>query len=239
MSSPFLTAEWRKLALANYAIDPSLLKPWLPAHTELDPWQGTHYVSLVGFRFINTRLKGLAIPFHRHFEEVNLRFYVRAFVNGEWRRGVCFIREIVPRFAISWVANRFYKERYVCLPMKHTWQIDQQKLTVEYAWKHAGQWDEFLVNAINQPQSLVPGSKTEFITEHYWGYSRMDADRTTQYEVQHPSWLIYPVDNYAISVRFGQLYGDRFAVLEKQTPASVMLAEGSTVAVLGKSVACF
>ncbi|HQD10995.1 MAG TPA: DUF2071 domain-containing protein, partial [Flavihumibacter sp.] len=66
MSSPFLTAEWRKLALANYAIDPSLLKPWLPAHTELDPWQGTHYVSLVGFRFINTRLKGLAIPFHRH-----------------------------------------------------------------------------------------------------------------------------------------------------------------------------
>jgi len=33
---PFLTAEWRKLAFANYPVDPAVLQPCLPFGTELD-----------------------------------------------------------------------------------------------------------------------------------------------------------------------------------------------------------
>src|SRR5688572_25492729 len=120
----FLKAEWRKLAIANYAVDPTVLEKYLPAKTELDLWNGTCYVSLVGFRFTNVRLFGIPIPFHRNFEEVNLRFYVRHNHNGEWRRGVVFVKELVPKRAITFVANTIYKENYQTVKMDHRWQLD-------------------------------------------------------------------------------------------------------------------
>ena len=119
MASKFLTAEWRKLAIANYSVDPKILKPYLPYKTELDLWNGKCYVSLVGFRFVNTKLKGISIPFHRHFEEVNLRFYVRFKDPTGWKRGVAFIKEIVPKPALTFIANTIYREKYITLPMKH------------------------------------------------------------------------------------------------------------------------
>jgi uncharacterized protein YqjF (DUF2071 family) len=77
MASTFLTAEWRKLIMAQYIVDPATLAPWLPSGVELDLYQGQCYVSLVGFLFDKVRIKGLPIPFHTRFEEINLRFYVR------------------------------------------------------------------------------------------------------------------------------------------------------------------
>ena len=115
----FLTAEWNWLAMLNYEVAPEILAPSVPAGTELDTWQGKHLVSMVGFLFQKTRVRGIPIPFHRNFEEVNLRFYVRRKVAGEWRRGVVFIKELVPHFAIAWVARTFYNENYVTLPMSH------------------------------------------------------------------------------------------------------------------------
>ena len=105
--------------MLNYEVAPEALAPFVPAGTELDAWEGRHLVSMVGFMFQSTRGLGFPIPFHRNFEEVNLRFYVRRKVDGEWRRGVVFIKEIVPRFAIAWVARTFYNENYVALPMSH------------------------------------------------------------------------------------------------------------------------
>jgi Uncharacterized conserved protein (COG2071) len=112
----FLTAEWRALAMLNYEVDASLLRHFVPAGTELDCWQGKTLVSLVGFRFLKTRVLGIPIPFHRNFDEVNLRFYVRRAEATEVKRGVVFIREIVPRRAIAAVARAFYNERYLALP---------------------------------------------------------------------------------------------------------------------------
>src|SRR6187399_3219316 len=121
MRSTFLKAEWRKLIMANYVVDPGLLKDYLPGRTELDLFSGNCYISLVGFLFKNTKIKGIKIPFHTNFEEVNLRFYVRHKDNGTWKRGVVFIKEIVPKPALTFVANTIYKENYVTMPMKHTW----------------------------------------------------------------------------------------------------------------------
>jgi uncharacterized protein YqjF (DUF2071 family) len=73
----FLTAEWRYLAMLNYAVDPQMLLPRVPAGTELDFFDGQTFVSLVGFRFLNTKVLRIPVPFHRDFDEVNLRFYVK------------------------------------------------------------------------------------------------------------------------------------------------------------------
>lgn len=227
----FLKAEWRKLAIANYAVNPEILKPLLPYQTELDYWEGKAYVSLVGFRFLNTRLLGLPIPFHRNFDEVNLRFYVKYKEGNEWKRGVVFVKEIVPKFMISWVANTIYGEHYVTLPMRHQWEINAEQIIVNYEWKFQKQWNRFKVTAAAKPIEIKPETEADFITEHYWGYTRINAQKTSEYEVRHPRWAQYTVEDYDIQLDFGKLYGEVFSTLNTQKPDSVMLAEGSEISV--------
>jgi uncharacterized protein YqjF (DUF2071 family) len=232
----FLTAEWRRLIMANYRIDPAMLQPYLPAHTEPDYYNGQCYVSLVGFLFRNVRVKGLVIPWHRHFPEVNLRFYVKHFDGQQWKRGVVFISEIVPKPAISWVANTIYKENYSTLPMQHQWKEAEEQLHTSYHWKKNKQWNKLEVTTPVLPQALVAGSEEEFITEHFWGYARAGVNRTAEYEVAHPRWDIYPVNNFSVDCDFSALYGERFSFLHQEKPASVFLAEGSAIKVYGKKL---
>lgn len=228
MARPFLTAEWRKLAIANYAVDPEILKPFVPPNTELDFWNDRCYVSLVGFMFLETRLKGIKVPFHVNFEEVNLRFYVRYAENDEWKRGVVFIREIVPKPALALVANTLYGENYVTRRMEHVWLEENDRLTVSYSWREAGKRQLFQVKAAAVPVEIATGSKEEFITEHYWGYTaRSDGKRTDEYGVEHPRWQVYPVNESLVEVDFGKVYGEQFSFLNMVNPTSVMLAEGS------------
>jgi uncharacterized protein YqjF (DUF2071 family) len=231
MSKTFLTAEWRKLILINYEIEPHLLLPYIPYGTELDLWKDKCYVSLVGFRFINTKIKGIAVPFHRNFEEINLRFYVRYKHEGEWRRGVTFIKEIVPRPALTFVANTIYKEKYITLPTRHKISNDNNKMDVSYEWKFKGDWNMINVSAEAHSIEINAGGEEEFITEHYWGYTPITNRLTSQYQVAHPRWQVYPVQHHSINVQFGDLYGSEFGLLKDQLPASVMLAEGSEIIV--------
>jgi uncharacterized protein YqjF (DUF2071 family) len=230
----FLKAEWRKLALANYVIDKNLLVKYLPAGTELDLWNGNCYVSLVGFLFVNTKLLGIKIPFHSHFEEVNLRFYVKRLEDGEWKRGVVFVKEIVPKRALSFVANAVYKENYETLPMKHYWGSENGKRIVRYKWKKNKEWNSIEIEASIESIKIEPNSEIEFITEHYWGYAKVNEKKSNEYEVTHPKWEVYNVTDYEINVDFGAVYGAEFEVLNTVSPNSVMLAEGSEITVEGK-----
>jgi uncharacterized protein YqjF (DUF2071 family) len=232
----FLTAEWRKLIMANYSVEPSVLQKYLPANTELDTWNGIHYVSLVGFMFKQVRVKGIKIPFHVNFPEVNLRFYVRIKENNEWKRGVVFISEIVPKPAISLIAYTLYKEHYTTLPMKHRWENDNALQYISYQWKKKGNWNSISVTASTEPGELVTGSEEEFITEHFYGYSKFNQQTTNEYEVAHPRWKIYKPTGFAINCDFEAVYGTDFAFLNHEKPASVFLAEGSGIKIFGKRV---
>ena len=220
---PFLTAEWRDLVLLNYLVDPAILRPFLPAGLELDFWSGGAWVSLVGFRFLKTRVRGVPVPFHRDFDEVNLRFYVR---RGE-RRGVVFIKEIVPKRAIAWIARAVYRENYVRLPMRH--EISETFL--EYSWRHPGGWSRIRVDAPGPAQPLAASSHEEFIAEHYWGYVRHSADRTVEYRVDHVRWRIRAAGSASVDADFAGLYPPEFEALARRRPDSAFVAEGSQVAV--------
>ncbi len=227
----FLTAEWRKLLMANYEVPAQLLQPYLPAHTELDTWRGKHYVSLVGFMFLNTKVLGVSFPFHTNFEEVNLRFYVRYKEQNTWKRGVVFIREIVPKHLISWVANTVYKENYATYPMQHTWKSTDNELLVRYEWQVEKTWNYLQVTAHPTPLPLVTGSKAEFITEHYWGYAKVNEQSSMEYEVRHPAWQIYSIKEFATYIDIAKVYGEPFYDYLNVAPASVFLAEGSEISV--------
>lgn len=231
MPQTFLTAEWRNLLMANYVIDPSVLKPYLPCHTELDTFKGQHYVSLVGFLFKNTKLLGVKVPLHHTFEEVNLRFYVRYKEGGEWKRGVVFIKEIVPRRAITFVANTVYGEKYATHQMKHLWAFEKDGFHVAYHWKVGKEWNYLKAVAEQKATPLVADSAEAFITEHYWGYTFVSQSCTGVYQVAHPQWNIHAVKSFDVKCNTEVLYGPSFAAALSAPPASVFLAEGSPIQV--------
>jgi hypothetical protein len=216
----FLTAEWRDLAILNYAVDPKLLRGFVPEGTQLDFFEGRTFVSLVGFRFLHTRVLGIPVPFHRDFDEVNLRFYVRRGAGEEPRRGVVFIREIVPRRAVAAVARLAYGENYVALPMAHSVGAD----AAEYRWR-AGAWNSIRVEAAGEADYAAEGSLGHFITEHYWGYSAR-----YEYHVTHPPWRLRTASSARFEGNAG-FYGKEFAEILNGEPASAILAEGSPVTV--------
>jgi uncharacterized protein YqjF (DUF2071 family) len=226
----FLKAEWRKLILMNYQVPPSLLQPLVPNHTELDLWNGNCYISLVGFLFKETTVKGIKVPFHINFEEVNLRFYVKHTSNEETKRGVVFIKEIVPKPIIKFIANQFFNENYVSTKMKHQLVEDKNELIVGYEWKNKGESQSFKVKAENSLRQCDKNSLDEFITEHYWGYNQKN-DTTLAYEVKHPKWDLYKVLEHEIRIDFSATYGKNYGFLSNKTPDSIILAEGSEISV--------
>jgi uncharacterized protein len=227
----FLTAEWRYLAMLNYEVDRKLLNSLVPAGTELDSWNGHTFVSLVGFRFLKTKVWGFSFPFHRNFDEINLRFYVRREHGGEIRRGVVFIREIVPRWAVSIVARNFYNEHYVAFPMKHKIKRNATQTTIEYQWEIRGNWNTLALTVDGIPRIPGLGSEEEFITEHYWGYAAERGGSCIEYQVQHPQWKIWKATDAHFDGCVTELYGKELNVVLAGPPASAFLAEGSAVSV--------
>lgn len=232
----FLTAQWRRLAFANYKIDPEILKPYVPYKTELDSFGGNTYVSLVGFLFKDVRIKGIKVPYHINFEEINLRFYVRYLDGKQWKRGVVFIKETVPKPAITFVANTLYKEHYETSPMRFLWNDTAEILKTEYALKKNKKWHSIKVESDSGTFKIAPGSEEEFITEHYWGYSRQNKNKTVEYEVTHPKWELHPVKDYEIDFDFGAVHGSDFKFLNHEKPSTVFLATGSKITIESKKI---
>ena len=233
MPGTFLTARWESLVLLNYVCPPALLAPLVPRGTELDHWHGETLVSVVGFLFADTRLRGVPVPGHRTFEEVNLRFYVRhTTAAGELRRAVVFVRELVPRAAIAAVARWMYNEPYLAVPMSHAVELAPDSGgRVSYRWRHAGADYRLSATVTGPAGQLVAGSEAEFITEHYWGYTRQRDGGTLEYHVEHPRWRLWSTAEAAFSGPAGALYGEAFGAVVSGPPRSAFVALGSDVAV--------
>ena len=213
--------------MANYEVDSNILGGRVPSGTELDVQDGKCFVSLVGFMFLDTRVLGMPIPFHVNFEELNLRYYVKRELDGETRRAVSFIKEIVPRRAIATVARLMYGEPYEQWRMAH--QRDEK--IVAYDWCKAAVSNRISVERAKSLGVPAASSHGEFIIEHYWGYTDRGNGRVDEYKVEHPKWELFSVQNEVIDVNFDATYGKEFAFLAGVKPYSVLLAKGSEVAV--------
>jgi uncharacterized protein len=232
---PFLTANWRYLAMLNYVVDPRLITPLVPAETQIDFENGDTFLSVVGFLFLDTRLLGLPIPLHRDFEEVNLRFYVRRKLADTWRRGVVFIRELVPRRVIALVARRFYGENYIAVPMKHEIEHLDENLKVEYSWRRGRKWESLKMTSTGEAQPIPAGSHAEFITEHYWGYTAL-LSGCSEYRVEHPRWKIWNASEFELNADIATLCGEQFTETLSQSPRSGFIADGSPITVQRREV---
>jgi uncharacterized protein len=214
--------------MLNYLVEPAALTALVPAGTEIDYWDGQTYLSVVGFLFRDTRVLGIPVPLHRHFEEVNLRCYVRRRAAEVWRRGVVFVKEVVPRRLIAWVARTIYNENYVALPMRH--DINAPGL-IRYEWLYGGMWQGVSARVEGTPQPLQPNSAEAFITEHYWGYVRQRDGSTVEYQVEHPPWRVWPARDARLECDVAAFYGSTFAPFLSGPPTSAFVAEGSPIVV--------
>ena len=231
-SEIFLTAEWRSLIFLNYEVEPAILRPYAPPGTEVDSWQGRTFVSMVGFRFLRTRVLGLTIPFHQDFDEVNLRLYVRRRGPEGWRRGVVFVKEIVPLRAVAAVARLAYGERYVALPMRHAIaaKADPPRQAFDYAWRFGGRWHRLWATTRGVARPVEPDSEAEFLTEHYWGYAARRGG-PVEYAVEHPRWNVWPAAEFGLDADVAALYGPAFVEPLSRAPTSAFVADGSPVTV--------
>ncbi|MBL7754792.1 MAG: DUF2071 domain-containing protein [Chitinophagaceae bacterium] len=230
MAYRFLSAYWKNLICANYLCDPTWLQTKLPEGLLPDLWNGRCYLSLVGFLFDETRVLGIPVPGHTSFEEINLRAYVLRPTQDGYRRGVIFIREIVPRPLIATVANTFYQEHYVTRRMKHNYMQTAQGFEVSYSVFDQN-WHHLNIETNGILSELEEGQEAHFILEHYWGYGGKPGKEATEYEVRHPSWKIAELQSYAMQLDFEQLYGGEYAFLNRRDPVSVFFTPGSAVEV--------
>jgi uncharacterized protein len=227
----FLSAEWRNLVMLNYRVDRTIVERFVPRGTELDSYHGATYVSVVGFQFLRTQIFGvLPIPFHANFDEVNLRFYVRRRERDELRRGVVFVKEIVPRRAIACVARAWYGEKYFAFPMRHTIS-GADSPSAEYEWKFQNTW--CAVSAAGSSAPFLPGegSLEQFITEHYWGYSARRGGRCVGYRVSHVPWRVWTASQAHFKGDGDALYGAGFGHYLSRAPDFAFIAEGSEILV--------
>jgi uncharacterized protein len=224
---PFLTARWSNLAILTYELSPPLLEPHLPAGLRLDTRDGRAFASLVAFDFVDTRVWGVTWPGARHFPEINLRFYV---TDGT-RRGVVFVRELVPKPLVSWLARALYHEPYLVAPIESRVEEGASEVVAERQLLWQGRRHRLEVIG-HKPATRPPeDSKEHFFKEHHWGFGRSRRGLTLVYEVRHPVWTVYPVRSWNLDFDWTAVYGPAWRPLAEEKPVSVMLAAGSPVAV--------
>ena len=223
----FLTAEWLHVLGVTWPADEELLRPHLPRGAQIDTLEGSPRVSIVAFRFRRTRLRGVPIPLHVNFGEINLRFYVRL----DGRRAVVFIREFVSRPAISLVAKLTYNEPYRTIRMRDELLAREDGLV---GVRH--RFGRRLANRLEawaDPEPVVPAveSADYWLTHHELGVGRARDGSARSYEVEHPVWALHPVRSLDVDVDFARLYGPQWAYLAETEPSHVTLAEGSAISI--------
>lgn len=231
MNTIFLKANWENIIMANYALEPRILEPYLPRGVELDLYNGKAVVSLVGFMFKDTKLFNIPIPYLGTFEEINLRFYVLRKEGNVTKRGVVFINETIPYKLVAWMANKLYKEHYTTIPTRHSINVNSLKKTVKYEWFKDKKWNSISLDCSIANEAMQNGSFEQFIYEHYYGYTKTSESTTEEYKLHHPSWKINTITKCVIDCDFKSMYGNDFAVLNTTEPLAVFIAEGSNVEV--------
>lgn len=224
----FLTATWSHLLNLSYAVPDALLEPYLPKGLELDRYNGQAHVSLVAFDFLQTRVRGIKVPFHVNFPEVNLRFYVRY----KGQRGVVFVREFVPKHCIALIAHRIYNEPYVSFPMEsqHLPTADGNLGLVHQIWKDKDEMK--LTVRISGPEVIPPAdSAAHFFKEHELGFGRDKKGETLCYRVEHPVWATRELEIESLSLDFGKFYGAQWEILNGKQPDHAVYCVGSPIKV--------
>src|SRR5690349_16131206 len=231
-----LTARWRHLLFLNYEVSPELVIPYLPAHTELDPWRDRLYCSVVGLMFLDTAVFGIPDPLHREYEQVNLRFYVRRRVDNGWRHGTVFLKEIVPESLVTVAARMLFNERYVTMEMMHRLVEERDGMLregsrMEYGWRNGERWNRIGAEVGTEMGMPAEDSREFAVMHRLFGHSKRLDGSTTETSLEHPVWSIRKVKDARLECDIAAIYGEAFVEPLSAPPAFAFVADGSPVSI--------
>lgn len=227
MSQPLITAAWTNIAVVTWEVEPDLLAPYVPPTLSLNLRDSMAFVSLVGLQFSNLRVRGVRVPGHQHFDEINLRFYVRK----TGYQGVTFIREYAPRPLAALMARILYSEPYRAAPVRGRITADEATIVAGYEIDYGGRTSQFSLTGQRPPVRPDNTTLEHFLLEQHWGFTTTRGGQMMRYEVEHPVWHIYPIVSYTLDFDFAAVYGPKWAVLGESEPRSLVLATGSDVTI--------
>ena len=225
-----MVADFQYLVFLNYQVDRDLLTSRIPHGVQLQLFNGKAYISVVAFLFKNLQVAGIPAPFHQEFEQVNLRFYVKQGTAASEKRGVVFIREIVPKTLLATAARVLFNEKYLSLPMRHDFQIEKnQTNSVEYGWQTERQ--ECSLRAVFDNQWSYPeaNSAEHFFMARPYSFTRRKDGATNEMILEHPLWRTAPVIDARAEYDIPEIFGAEFVPYLTLLPASVFIAEGSPI----------
>ncbi|MEZ4772859.1 MAG: DUF2071 domain-containing protein [Bacteroidia bacterium] len=223
----FLTAQWSHLLNVTFPVPPEVLLPHVPEGVELDVQNGNAFASVVAFDFLDTRVKGLKIPFHINFPEINLRYYIK--LNG--KRGVMFWKELVPKFCIAMVARRLYNEPYESVQMDSSISTENGLHVLDHIFSYGGKTHRITAR-FSTEKSLPPADSMDYyFKEHDLGVGVSHRGKPLQYEVRHPEWEVFQLKDYHLDIDFGLVYGKEWDFLANTKPLCALLAVGSAIEV--------
>ena len=226
-------AEWREIVVINFEIDPKLLRNFIPPKTELDFFNETSFVTLMARACKNVKPYGWPIVFAKSIDQILLRFYVKRKVGDTWRRGVCLIRDYLPKRKASFFLNWMFKHSFTQVPIKRTSSnfesgLPTQLPTVEYQWTTGDYVNHIKVNARSQMRQQEQETKESFVLDHHYGYTVKEG-KTYEYYVEYSPWAMWDAQSGSFDCDTENVFGRPFVRALKQRPASVFLARGSDV----------
>ena len=185
----FMSQQWEDLLFLHWATESAPLATKLPAELEIDLYQGQAWLSVVGFRLTNLRIKPFTkIPW-KDFCEVNLRTYVK---DSAGRCGVWFFSLDSSDLLAVTAARALYGLNYRVASMHSDISVNR----VQYCSKTKLPFPRVeaeMSTACEQVGGIskVPkrGSLDYFLLERYrfWSARKFRGDLTTA-QVNHPPY---------------------------------------------------
>jgi uncharacterized protein len=186
MIKTLLSQRWDDLLFAHWPVEPSSLRPLLPAGVEPDVRDGRSWVGVVAFRMTDTRAAGLfparglgSIP------ELNVRTYVT--VGG--RPGVWFLTLDTSSPLFAGVGRSLYGLSYRLASMI----VARHGARIHYASVHGHA--SFVANyePVGPPSAADAGSLEHWLCERYRLFA-LRSGRLVTAEVAHAPWLLQAAD---------------------------------------------
>lgn len=198
--------------------------------TRLDSWNGKTFLSLESFQFRNTKFLGRSVPFHEHFEQVNLRFYV---TDTNSRAAVVYIKEISPKRLVCWMANSIFQENYEHLKMHsvHLAAIPGRSQTVEYYWKTKESWNSIHAECEGDQKLPSSGSLEEFLLNRNLTVTALPEGGSAFFQMEHSAWKFWKAEA-KILIDAEASFGLQFRDTLEGPCHSAFISDGSFVRVM-------
>jgi uncharacterized protein len=184
-----MTQTWHDLLFAHWPVDPSQLRPRVPAAFELDLFDGSAWIGIVPFHMTNVAPRGVpSLPWVSEFPELNVRTYVRV---GN-RPGIYFF-SLDAGSALAVRAAR----ALLNLPYHSaTMTVSQTTAGVVYRSSRGDANRSAEFGATYGPTGSVfvaaEASLEHFLTERYCLYNLDHQRAPYRLEIHHPPWPLQP-----------------------------------------------